>query len=170
MNLSRSTPVRTPGPIRAGRGEDALAVRLPVLRAVLERQLRFRREQLAPLDECGEALEASDGAEPADDWVPEAAGALREVMRWSRPALGGRSTTSRSPSTGCVQVATAIADCAVTESLWRCPGRFPRRPCASPAKLGATAEVPSRCRAREGAPLPPAHEMGLAGRRGLDRA
>ena len=79
MDLSRSTAVRTPGPIRSGRREDALAVRLPVLRAVLERQLRFRREQLARLDECGEALEASDVAEPADDRVPEAARAVREV-------------------------------------------------------------------------------------------
>jgi RNA polymerase-binding transcription factor len=79
MDLSRSTAVRTPGPIRSGRREDALAIRLPVLRAVLERQLRFRREQLARLDECGEALEASDGAESADDRVPVAARAVREV-------------------------------------------------------------------------------------------
>ena len=79
MDLPRSTPFRTPGPIRSGCREDALASRLPVLRAVLERQLRFRREQLARLDECGEALEASDDAEPADDWVPEAGLALHEV-------------------------------------------------------------------------------------------
>jgi RNA polymerase-binding transcription factor DksA len=79
MDFPRSTPDRASGPIRSGHREDALAVRLPVLRAVLERQLRFRREQLARLDECGEGLEAADDAEPPDDWLPDAARALREV-------------------------------------------------------------------------------------------
>lgn len=75
MNPFRSTPVRTSRPVRPGCRDDALAARLPVLRAVLERQLRFRREQLARLGEPGTA---SWGVLP-DGRPHEAAPALREV-------------------------------------------------------------------------------------------
>jgi DnaK suppressor protein len=80
MNLSRSTPaVRTPEPNRSGARDDGLAVRLPVLRAVLEQQLRFRREQLARLAGCGVGPEPSHGAELCDGRDPEAVLALRAV-------------------------------------------------------------------------------------------
>jgi DnaK suppressor protein len=54
------------------RPADALAARLPALRAVLEEQCRFRREQLAQLGGT-----ARDGQ--ADDRDSEAVPALREV-------------------------------------------------------------------------------------------
>jgi DnaK suppressor protein len=79
MNLSRSTPVHTPRPIRPGHQDDALAGKLPALRAVLEQQLRFRREQLARLAERGEAFEGVSGAKLPRGRTQGAELALREV-------------------------------------------------------------------------------------------
>jgi len=47
--MVRSAVVSAP-PVPAGRRGDDLASRLPVLRAALERQRDFRREQLAQVD------------------------------------------------------------------------------------------------------------------------
>ena len=59
-------------------------------------------------------------------------------MRWSRPVLGGRSTTSRSPSTGCVQVATASADRAVTASPLAVLEAIPKTTVCLTCQPGAT--------------------------------
>jgi DnaK suppressor protein len=79
MDDSRSTSVCASELNRSGGREEALAVKLPVLRATLERQLRFRREQLSQLVECGTGLELSCSGEPSDGYTSGAALALREV-------------------------------------------------------------------------------------------
>ena len=79
MNDPRSAPVGARELNRSGGREAALAVRLPALRATLERQLQFRHEQLGQLDRCGEGREFALSAEPPDGCDPGAALALREV-------------------------------------------------------------------------------------------
>ena len=79
MDDPRSNPVGATEP-NGSRGRDhALAGKLPVLRATLERQLRFRREQLGQLENRAEGREHASGAEPCDGCDPGAALALREV-------------------------------------------------------------------------------------------
>lgn len=79
MDRTRCTPVAAPGPSRSAPPDEALALMLPALRAALERQLRFRREQLARLGERDEAAGPESGAEPPDSRTQEATRALREV-------------------------------------------------------------------------------------------
>ena len=64
--------------IPAGRRGDDLASRLPVLRAALERQRDFRREQLAQVDlhQSSCTPSATNGARDRDQ---EATSALREI-------------------------------------------------------------------------------------------
>jgi len=75
--MARSPVASAPTPAAGRRGDD-LAVRLPVLRAALERQRDFRREQLAQVD-----LHQPAGASPvtnaASDRPREATPALREI-------------------------------------------------------------------------------------------
>jgi RNA polymerase-binding transcription factor DksA len=59
-------------------GDEALASLLPVLRAALERQRDFRREQLALFNANGETQESAQG-DPTDGPDVEAAQARREV-------------------------------------------------------------------------------------------
>jgi DnaK suppressor protein len=81
--MARPRPASTLIPARqtglVERHQDALACRLPVLRAALEQQRGFRREQLALLDACGGTQEPSARANPADSRDQEAVEALREV-------------------------------------------------------------------------------------------
>jgi DnaK suppressor protein len=76
-SASTLIPARQTAPV--GRHRDALAPRLPVLRAELEQQRRFRREQLALLDANGGTQESSVPADPADNRDQEAVEARREV-------------------------------------------------------------------------------------------
>lgn len=76
-SASTLIPARQTGPV--GRHRDALASRLPVLRAALDQQRGFRREQLALLDACGGTQESAARANPADSRDQEAVEALREV-------------------------------------------------------------------------------------------
>lgn len=76
-SASTLIPARQTGLV--GRRRDALASRLPVLRAALEQQRGFRREQLAVLDACDGTQESSARANPADSRDQEAVDALREV-------------------------------------------------------------------------------------------
>jgi DnaK suppressor protein len=62
-----------------GEEDEALASRLPVLRAALEQQRRFRREQLALLEANGRAHESSADTDPSDHRDEERTHALREV-------------------------------------------------------------------------------------------
>ena len=81
--MARSRSAREPVPTvkgsLRGRPGDALASRLPVLRAALEQQRHFRREQLAQLDgNCGRQEQpASAVASGGED--RETILALREV-------------------------------------------------------------------------------------------
>jgi RNA polymerase-binding transcription factor len=77
MSRSRRTTVRTVHRESAGRSGDPLVVRLPALRAALERQRRFRREQLAELDAVGRS--PADNAEPPDPRDEQAVYGLCEV-------------------------------------------------------------------------------------------
>jgi DnaK suppressor protein len=79
MARSRSTsgPVPTSKGHRGGRHGESLASRLPVLRAALERQRHFRREQLAQLDSSGGTHLWPAPAVAGED--RETALALREV-------------------------------------------------------------------------------------------
>ena len=99
----RSTPGDAPQLNRPGGRQDALAVKLPVLRATLERQLRFRREQLDQLDQCGQGLEPSFGAELPDGCAAGAALALREVDVLVVAGARERSPTSNWLWNGCVR-------------------------------------------------------------------
>ena len=71
MARSRSASAHTP--------DDALTDRLPALRAALEQQHRFRREQLARLEAYGGPQEPGNSTDPADPGDREAMLALREV-------------------------------------------------------------------------------------------
>jgi DnaK suppressor protein len=62
-----------------GRHPDALTSRLPALRAALEQQRRFRREQLAMLDANGGTQECAARAGSTDSRDQEAVQAMREV-------------------------------------------------------------------------------------------
>jgi DnaK suppressor protein len=66
-------------PVGRGEEDEALASRLPVLRAALEQQRRFRREQLALLEANGRAHESSADTDPSDHRDEERTHALREV-------------------------------------------------------------------------------------------
>ena len=59
-------------------GDDPLVIRLPALRSALERQLRFRGDQLAEL-EVGEHTSRSRSANPPDRPNEEAVYGLQEV-------------------------------------------------------------------------------------------
>ena len=59
-------------------GDDPLVLRLPALRSALERQLRFRGDQLAEL-EVGEHTSRSRSANPRDRPNEEAVYGLHEV-------------------------------------------------------------------------------------------
>jgi RNA polymerase-binding transcription factor DksA len=67
------------GPVRRGGDEVALASRLPALRAVLEQQRSFRREQLALIDAGDETRVSSADAGPTGGRDEEGTHALREV-------------------------------------------------------------------------------------------
>lgn len=81
--MARRRSARTLIPARptglVGRHRDALASRLAVLRPALERQRRFRREQLALLGANGGTQESSARADPADSRDQQAVEARREV-------------------------------------------------------------------------------------------
>jgi RNA polymerase-binding transcription factor DksA len=77
MSRSRRTAVRTVHREPAGGSGDPLALRLPALRAALEQQHRFRREQLAKL-EAGSRAPVGN-AELPDPRDEEAVYGLREV-------------------------------------------------------------------------------------------
>jgi DnaK suppressor protein len=79
MARSRSASAHTSQPDPEQITGDALTDRLPVLRAALEQQYLFRREQLARLEECGRTEESVNGVDPADRGDREAVLALREV-------------------------------------------------------------------------------------------
>ena len=79
MNTCGSTLATGQGPSCSEFPDDGLARMLPALRAALERQLRFRREQLARLGERDEAFGPVSGAELPDTRTQEATRALREV-------------------------------------------------------------------------------------------
>lgn len=72
-----STPALQTGLL--GRHRDALTSRLPGLRAALEQQRRFRREQLAMLDANGGTQERPARADSTDSRDQEAVHAMREV-------------------------------------------------------------------------------------------
>ena len=80
--MARSRSARGPVPAvegRLGRQDVSLASRLPVLRAALEQQRRFRREQLAQLDGDGRTHEWPAAADSSDPRNRETVQALREV-------------------------------------------------------------------------------------------
>jgi len=78
MARSRLTAVQTAHRELTGRPGDSLVLRLPALRAALEQQLRFRREQLAEL-EAGEHAQGSSSTDPPDRRSEEAVYGLNEV-------------------------------------------------------------------------------------------
>jgi DnaK suppressor protein len=78
MARSRSASAHSPQP-DPERPDDALTDRLPALRAALEQQHRFRREQLARLEGYGGKPESGTSVDPAAPGDPEAVLALREV-------------------------------------------------------------------------------------------
>jgi DnaK suppressor protein len=78
MARSRLTAVRPGHTEPTRRPGDLLVLRLPELRAALEQQLRFRRDQLAEL-EAGEHARGSGGTEPPDRRNEEAVYGLHEV-------------------------------------------------------------------------------------------
>ena len=102
---------RSHGPIPAverdllGRRGDSLASRLPVLRAALEQQRRFRRKQLAQLDGNGRTYEWPAPAGSSDPRSRETALALREVdalvSAGARRALADIELASARMRTGC---------------------------------------------------------------------
>jgi DnaK suppressor protein len=102
---------RSHGPIPAverdllGRRGDSLASRLPVLRAALEQQRRFRRKQPAQLDGNGRTYEWPAPAGSSDPRSRETALALREVdalvSAGARRALADIELASARMRTGC---------------------------------------------------------------------
>jgi DnaK suppressor protein len=157
MDNPRSTPVDAGRPNRSGGREDALTVQLPVLRAVLERQLRFRRDQLSQLDQRGEGLEPSFGAEPADARDATATLALREVN--ALVAAGARR---------------ALTDIELALERMR-QGRYGRcRSCGIPIPLAVLEAVPKttlclKCQSRSTSrtqPADPRQERNAATGRG----
>jgi DnaK suppressor protein len=81
MTRSRSTRGTVPAVQGGllGRQDDSLASRLPVLRAALEQQRRFRREQLAQLEGDGQTHQWPEPADSSDSRNRETELALREV-------------------------------------------------------------------------------------------
>jgi RNA polymerase-binding transcription factor DksA len=79
MARSRPTPVHALNMDPTGRQGHLLDLRLPALRAALEQQRRFRREQLAHLNASGRGTNSSTRADLPEGQDREAALALREV-------------------------------------------------------------------------------------------
>jgi DnaK suppressor protein len=77
MSRSRRTAVQTVHRESPGGSGDPLVLRLPALRAALEQQRRFRREQLTELEAGGRV--PVGGADPADLRNEESVYGLHEV-------------------------------------------------------------------------------------------
>jgi hypothetical protein len=123
-----------------------LAARLPVLRAALEQQCRFRHEQLAQLDENRRTHECVPApANSTDPQKRETVLALREVD--ALVAAGARCSLAdiELPWPGCGRDATATADHARTPSPRRARGHAAGArhiPAADiPAEVVATTEL-----------------------------
>jgi RNA polymerase-binding transcription factor DksA len=162
---------RSHGPIPAverdllGRRGDSLASRLPVLRAALEQQRRFRRKQPAQLDGNGRTYEWPAPAGSSDPRSRETALALREVdalvSAGARRALADIELASARMRTGC------YGDCR------SCGGRAsPRRTRGDPqdhALPGGPTAARTRRRSTKPGCIPFQNRVALAGAEGRER-
>jgi DnaK suppressor protein len=77
--MRRSHVVSTPSSVLTERRSDPIASRLPALRAALEQQRDFRRDQLAELGAHGRARQASSPVDDSTEQGRDAVSALGEV-------------------------------------------------------------------------------------------